>query len=360
MGAGNGKREIKKYNDRDMNSIPNDQYVCTKCDKVPEIKGIDFNNFKIEINCKKHKINILPIKEYINKQSNYLYYNDICDANRCNQRDFMKEIFYYCFDCQKKYCQNCLKNNCENSHKAHRFPVNKINSICQKHYMPFFKYCKNCEEQICKKYCPIDKNHNVVQIEPAKKDIEYLKNKRHELIQNIENLESLKKLLDIVLETQEKHSSNYYHNINISNLAESLKKKEDIKLFYEKKIKHFESIILEYLNSKLQVDLKGDEKEINLSGREIAPNDFKLLSLIAFPNLEVINLSNNNISDISLLNNFKLTEIKAIDLSYNKIKYINFLQNLSENAIKLERLFLNIFYYKNYFLNYFYFQPSTK
>ena len=69
-----------------------------------------------------------------------------------------------------------------------------------------------------------------------------------------------------------------------------------------------------------------------MNSLDISQNDLKLFSLIEFPNLESINLSNNELSDINILNNFNLSNVKSIDLSFNKIKDLFPLKDISNFA----------------------------
>ena len=343
MGAGNGRRSINNNLDSSdfINKMPDDQYVCTQCENVPEIVKLDFNECTIEIKCKDH-INIGPIsvKEYLNEQLKNTYFNYICSNDKTLQRD-SKEPFHYCFECFKKYCKNCLIKDDKKHNNFNKFIVNDISSICPNHYKYYIKYCNICNLQLCQNNCPQNKAHSLIKIKPPENnEIEYLKNELDSLNKKIENLKYLKKLLEIIITTQEKHKYNYFHNINISNIVKNIKESK-IKDINKEKLKNIENKLLEYLNCKFQLKLKGDEKELNLSSIDIPPNEFKLFSLINFPNLESINIRDNHLSDINILNNFNLRQIKIIDLSYNEIKNLDSLKDLALKAVNLERLFLN-------------------
>ena len=344
MGAGNGKREINviKSNYSDfLKKLPNDQYVCSECGEVPEIIKVDFNKYLIEFNCKEHKTKNIPIKKYIDLQSKFLYCNYICDKDKTKQIDCLENVFSYCFQCHQKFCTNCLKKDAP-THKKYNFPINETSSICKKHFLYFNKFCKDCYEHKCKNCEITDKSHNIIKIANAdKKDIELLNNHRKSLMEKKENIEYLIKLIDMILVTYKNHSYNYFHKINISNIAKSIKDYESININLEGQIKNIKNKVLEYLNSKLKIDLKGDEKDLNLSNKNIEVNDFKLFSLLDFPNIESINLSYNQLTDTNVLNNFNLQQIKIIDLSNNNIQDLSFLKEAYENDMKLEKLFLN-------------------
>ena len=353
MGASNGTRIINteinntsSYNFdffENIKKVYEDQYVCTQCKNVPEILKIDFNECTIEIKCKDHgMIGPISVKEYFNEQLKHHYYNYMCEKDKKNLQKDSEEPFSYCFQCFTNLCHKCLKRDEKTHIQYYQFKVNEISSICPRHYKYYIRYCKDCNLQICQNTCPNNRSHTVIKIQPPDKyDIEYLKKERDSLNEKIENLKYLKKLLDTIITTQEKlNKSNYFHNINISNIVKNLKESK-IKDINQEKLKNIEKIILEYLYHKFQLELKGDEKELNLSSRDISPNEFKLFSLINFPNLESINIRDNGLSDINILNNFQLSEIKIIDLSYNKIVKLDSLKDLALKATNLERLFLN-------------------
>ena len=82
--------------------------------------------------------------------------------------------------------------------------------------------------------------------------------------------------------------------------------KESIIIF--NKIEHLQKKILHFLNSKLNINLTGKEIKIDLNNKNIGNIELKLLTGINFKNLEELNLSNNNISDIRLLKESTLTK----------------------------------------------------
>ena len=102
------------------------------------------------------------------------------------------------------------------------------------------------------------------------------------------------------------------------------------------KIEQLEKKILGYFNSKLNINLTGKEIILNLNNKNIGNKELDLLSGIEFKNLEEIDLSHNNISNIESLSNFK--NVNSINLSFNKINDITPLKQLTKNNKKLENL----------------------
>ena len=105
------------------------------------------------------------------------------------------------------------------------------------------------------------------------------------------------------------------------------------------KLNRLEKKILGYFNNKLNIKLTGKEVKIDLNNKNIGNIELNLLSSVDFKELEEINLSHNNISDIEPLKNFK--KLKNIDLSFNKINNINSLKSISKINNKLEKIKLN-------------------
>jgi hypothetical protein len=70
---------------------------------------------------------------------------------------------------------------------------------------------------------------------------------------------------------------------------------EDIESIMSNKIENLEKKILNFLNSKLNIQLTGKEIKIDLKNKNIGNIELKLLTGINFKNLEELNLSNNNI-----------------------------------------------------------------
>ena len=90
----------------------------------------------------------------------------------------------------------------------------------------------------------------------------------------------------------------------------------------QQKIKLLENKILAVLNSKLKVNLNGNELKINLNGKNVGDFDLSLLCSVQFKKVEVMDLSNNNISNIDEINDWNFPNLKKFDFSHNNIKNI--------------------------------------
>ena len=104
------------------------------------------------------------------------------------------------------------------------------------------------------------------------------------------------------------------------------------------KIDRLEKKIKEYFNLKFGIELKGNEIKINLNGKNIGNIGFNLFTALEFKNLEEIDLSNNNISNIEALKDFSTPKLKKIDLSHNKISDIKVLKEISQEKNELENI----------------------
>ena len=224
-----------------------------------------------------------------------------------------------------------------------------MNCKCETHFREYIKYCLKCKRHFCDdKHCKCEhqKEENIViEIKKAKiEDINIIKEKKKE-IENNKKYELASKLLSTIIETYEKHPSNYFTTLNIKNVASIINdinnnkrnKDEIFEIFqmqknkYEillkeglKKLEVLENRLKEIVNVKLGISLDGDEIKIDLNNKNVLNLDLNYLNLdLKFGELEEINLCRNNISNMEPLKSFKSPNLKKIDLSYNKISSIN-------------------------------------
>ena len=80
--------------------------------------------------------------------------------------------------------------------------------------------------------------------------------------------------------------------------------KKDLIMLLLNKLNKLENKVLEFLNVKLNINLTNEEIKIDLNNKNIGNIELNLLSSVEFNNLEEINLSNNNISDIEFVKDF--------------------------------------------------------
>ena len=197
-------------------------------------------------------------------------------------------------------------------------------------------------------------------------------NSKKSVENKIDLLSDIIKTHEQIIQTQELYPENYFHNQNIINIAdfieevkeakvhkdnnanETIKKEakvhkdnnanetikiDDIIKEIETKRKNqdenIEKLANEYgvkldknehINKELNLVLKGPKTEDKY--KKLGDDGFKLLSQIIFKNLIGLNLANNEIKDISPLNDMLLPHLETIDLSDNLIENIYPLANL--------------------------------
>ena len=102
------------------------------------------------------------------------------------------------------------------------------------------------------------------------------------------------------------------------------------------KLNFLKKKILEFLNLKLRINITGKEIYLDLNNKNIGNLELMLIITVLPDNLEGIDLSHNNISDIRLLANLK--NIKKVDLSFNKLKgfSINKIDKIKKNNLPLK------------------------
>ena len=371
MSARQNNIEVNSATDIDLIDISRDQYSCTECNSVPEIKNIDYNEGTITFECPEHPIKSINIEKYLKKELKHLNYNVKCKDGNLDQWKNIEEVFNYCTTCKNYYCLPHAKNHSNDKHKL--IKVNELNNKCIIHFEDFNRYCLDCKKHFCSK-CINCGHNNIKEITKANEDLEKLKQNKYnletkkkeieemnnifekkkkkideikiqldKLVENLKKEEKIIKLWDILIQTYEKHPSNYFHSINIQNVA-----KINYDFNYEKinfndeniiqneiihddqridnRLKLLEKKIKDFLTMKLKVDFDGTN--INLSGKNIDNSDFNLLCCIPLENATEINLSHNKIQDLSPIEYLKAPNATKLDLSYNVINNINPIKKL--------------------------------
>ena len=340
MGTSSTPQIQKTFSDLEIiRSIPNDQYTCSECPLVPEILNIFYNTNEIEIKCQAHGIKRLPIRNYFLKENNFIYNNLKCQI--CNKRKTNQIVYKYCYNCKKNLCYDCsIRHNKHND----IINLNDVNNKCNEHEgdCDFLLYCFTCNKNICSKVSETEhKEHNkdiISKYKPEKKEIEIIKNNINIYQKDLELLECLVKINKTILETYEKHPNNYYHNINLTNIYQSLDKSK-----YEDFLnnRNANKEILKEFNDKFDKKVSGFEKELNFGKMKLGNSFLTSLKKINFDNLEVLNLENNDIDDISCFNNWKLERLKELNLSDNNITDISVIKEINNLCSNIEKIDLS-------------------
>ena len=94
-------------------------------------------------------------------------------------------------------------------------------------------------------------------------------------------------------------------------------------------------------NDKFDKKVSGFEKELNFGKMKLGNSFLTSLKKINFDNLEVLNLENNDIDDISCFNNWKLERLKELNLSDNNITDISVIKEINNLCSNIEKIDLS-------------------
>jgi len=148
---------------------------------------------------------------------------------------------------------------------------------------------------------------------------------------------------ELILNTYQKFPDNYFHLVNISNLAESIKiensrNSEELNFIFEQlklKIKNREEVIKAF-NEKFKMSLNGKEEKLDLHKIGLEDEDLKTLSQIGFSKLIELDISENHINEISPLRDINMSNLELLRMNNNQIRNLNVFTEI--NAPKLEIL----------------------
>jgi len=150
-------------------------------------------------------------------------------------------------------------------------------------------------------------------------------------------------LLDKDIEEIKNHIINYHESNNFENdknssllTGKNKKTKDNKKDLVISLLSKLEVKVKNFFNVKLKLNLKGKEIKLDLNNKNIGNIELNLLSCIEFKDLEEINLSHNNISNIEPLKDFNMPKLKKLDISFNKINNISSFKEISKKINKIE------------------------
>ena len=253
------------------NTIFNNTYfICKKCFKIPCIKFIDFKTIKIKCgDCKKQIINLNNfIQNYSKKLEKINEIKDFINNHlKCNKHQ--KKFKYYCEACNQDICKDCLLKK---SHKRHNLKL-----------FDFLIFDFNIKMKTI--FTKINDNEN------KNKDLYYLVkviNSNYQKYQSYNVFKTVKNIYNFLLFNTEGVSNNVpIKEVKITN------------------IKEINNINNPYLITS-----------IIISNQIIKLEEICKADLV---NLDVLELPNNNINDISPLKNAKFVNLKLLNLLNNKI-----------------------------------------
>ena len=333
----------------DPKEIPDCQYLCPKCGRIPEILNIHSDNGHIVLKCTYHGIFDLSIKDYFEfmKKSVFTYLNAICFNCQKKQKSDTENIFKYCYECKVDLCENCISSNQLREKKEHQrlhmdnsIPVNEKNHKCLEHSKSEIKsFCLDCEDNVCEKEKDSKhKNHKRIDLDKLTQDIPKF---TKIIMKKNKDLADIIRFNEIIINSYVKCPENYFHIKSLINVAKAIdeENKRDSRVI-ECMINHLEKSYkaqeeaIKLLQNKFNIDLNGNEKKLSLRNRNLGDNGLKLISKIIFKNLKEIDVSGNNIKNIEPLNEMNLPHLEYLNMSDNQIANIKPIAELNAKNLK--------------------------
>jgi len=355
MGVGSTKLEenIKEGNwpeklddftsNNDSGIIPDDQFLCPKCNRVPEILGVHTDNGYIKLKCKVHGILELSVQNYYYsfRDSGFNYLNTKC-SNCSSVLEKKENMFQYCYGCKKDFCPKCFNDTQvhPSNHLNSCISVNSKNNKCLTHFGEYITmFCEDCEQNVCKNEINTKhKGHKLVNLLSLNKD--YLRY-RIIILEKNRILSNIIRFNNLVLNTCSKYLDNYYHKKSVINIGKSLVKEnlrdsQDIECVSDSlkdTYKQQEDAIITLLeNNNIYITKK--ETCLQLINKNLKDDEFKLISLIKFNQLQEINLSENNIKNIESFRKMNLPYLEYLDMSHNKIVNVSPISEINSKILK--------------------------
>ena len=186
--------------------LNNYEFHCPECLQYAlfGIKNED-NKIYIQYKCRNHNGEKL-IEDFMNTQKYSI--NNLC----CYDCGNIKDIDYYCFECEKSYCKNCESKDKKNNKHNKIFKKEDYNKICPKHFKYYRLYCETCNFFLCDYCCNYHIKHELTkqsiyyedELNKIKEDINKIEEERNNLINKIKSyIEKLeKKMKEFIIKTE--------------------------------------------------------------------------------------------------------------------------------------------------------------
>ena len=376
MGVGCNTPENNNTSGRNIsNKIPLDQYICPECGKVPKLISFYSDNGLIQFKCKDKEHKIMKVEDYMVALNNskFNYFNDSCSkCKKIQHKEIRNGIFLYCYDCQKKFCPT-HKNKWDEQHTELHDKmclINQLTERCDIHFDEgkYDQFCLDCQENICKNYS--DKIHFKHSIKNFSEVDKNLSEESKEIIRKKNRqLNAIMEFNNLILNTYEKHPNNYFHIINLINLAKLIEKEderdprelENALIEIKNYMKNSEKAIDDF-NKKYQTMITNKEtrlilrhknlediifeeiremslyhlQELDLSFNKIKNIDYLKYMFLSF--LQYLGLNDNEIEDIKAISQINFRELKLLNLQNNNIKNANYLTKAEMPKIEMIRI----------------------
>ena len=308
----NNQNEINIINDIEQ------EYPIIRCENCHEILlmtlALDKNEIILECEKEKkiEKISLKLFFENINK-----YKNSNC-CNLCNEKN-LSQKYYLCKTCSNLIiCQNCFEKHNKDDEVE---KLNKIDSLCKKHFNQIESFCDVCKEHKCF-YCIPEHDEKHKNKEYLIRDKLFRKNRLDNFIKNLINISEVQKKIEKII------------NEVIDDLQKKIKSLIDLKNKFSEtlnmKVKFSNLVYQNYLKKFKDTDLnffliKNLENEIDFGLKDLKIEKEKNLEerigqIVTYLNSNIYNHFNNKLEDNSYeeKNNFINNKmVKAEDINYN-------------------------------------------
>ena len=283
--------------------------------------SLDLDKSEILLSCEKEGINKkISLKNFFDSMNKYKDFN--C-CQKCNEKN-VSQKYYLCRTCSNKIiCKKCYeKHNKDDNIET----LNKIDSLCRKHFNQIESFCDICKEHKCS-YCIPEHEEEHKNKEYLIRDKLFKKNKLDTFENNLKNISEIKQNIEkqineVINELKKKIES----LINLKNkFFENLNMKiKFTNLVYQNYLKKFKDTDLNYYlikNLENQIDFNLQDLKINNENKL----ENKVEQIIAYLSSNINNHFNNKSENNFYKeenNNINEMNINAIDVYYQiEIKF---------------------------------------
>ena len=290
--------------------VQEDSYTCPKCQLTPRIISLYRNTIQLE--CPTHGNMSLDLDSYIEKSSKMAYFGQTCGICNSNRQIDDKNIFKYCYDCNKTICYQCIHNH-QTKFPGHNKLISskQYNTKCYIHKGENYEeYCYTCHKNICNSCFDEHQSHDRESLAGLDEEIvegdlsiidlrkQYLETVRNKLMSEINQIDNCIKFYNLITNTKSSLPNNGYHVQNVNVLARDLdsqyeykdKNKEIDSLQKEiNSLKSLEQVRNKYIsdfNQKYSTSISADDTKIDLTNKNIKNEGLKMFTRINFPNLK--------------------------------------------------------------------------
>ena len=338
---------------------------------LSSISSNSISNFSVSINSNtSYKTNSKKkVKITVGKKNKYFF----CVAcKKFYSIDFCLNNFIK-VECDCMTLENCTIDSFYKEYITKDLEVVEKNSNCQHHNKKYKIYCKDCKEDYCEDCEKETKKYNNIEITIRKHETHGVIYLQDEIKAKIKELKPLlikikiylpnglidaRRILNLIINLINNHSNFYSYNLyksldNALNFALNFKMPNEQKMIKVKTIKELEESIIsdnaiisiKIINQKLS-DLSAFKNlnskfltELNLNDNDI--EDITPLENCNFENLETFDIEENklNNSNVKVLRKFQMPKVKWFNLYANKFTTTEIIE-IAQNFPKIESFFV--------------------